>query len=57
MRRTVAKNSVWWARTVSGSACSANGVEPIASTKSTLTRRRSSRPGLAERSSCPQPVQ
>ena len=43
IRRTVAKKSVWCARTVSGSVCSANGVDPIASMNSTLTRRRSSR--------------
>jgi hypothetical protein len=58
-RRTVAKKSVWCARTVSGSARSANGVDPMASMKSTLTRRRSSRAciGLTSRSACPQPVQ
>jgi hypothetical protein len=55
--RTVAKNSVCWACTISGSACSANGVEPITSTNSTLTRRRSSRAGPLARSRFPQPVQ
>ena len=42
IRRTVAKKPLCRTRTVSGSARSANGVEPTASTNSTLIRRRSS---------------
>ena len=69
-RRTGARPGARWrrsavccARTVSGSACSANGVEPTASMNSTLTRRRSSAGALAagvvaaRRSGWPQPVQ
>jgi hypothetical protein len=57
IRRTVEMKAVCCWRTVSGSARSANGVDPIASMNKTLTRRRSSCPTGSGRSDVPQPVQ